>query len=550
MRLLRLDLGTGHSVDLHPFVTLVSGLEPEQERELVEAIRRVATGTTTAVRGLVQHQGLLVELDGAGQVRLGPPTEVDVVIDTDVEGDTNLKWLRDRLDDQLRRAEIAAARVEELRADLDPTAQARLDDIAARLAPTGSGPVPAHASHCQAVERALQILETLPRVAMAAPPEAEDLRSRVADHERRASDAADHLNRLEEMVGAAEERARQARRRLAAAELAATPVLLTAAEEQRLELLSFPAMDESRRGRWRKVLRSEEEAEKQALLDKVGVESWTAYTVYRVAPSAPRGTADALEVARAEAAEVERFLADIEAKLATDPRRRDLEAEREVLHAEARSLLGPVLPADLELALAALRVERVTADWQVARDELAGLMDVVGVDGHLDDDDLIEAAGRWLARAQADAVDDAPTLDDHERAERDLSRHERALSRLDAAEAQATEAVLGLARLQERLAAVGVDEAGGVDTILDRVEPAAVQASLEGNGPVPVVLVGELPVSDDAEVERLMSRVSGMTDDLQVIVISGRTAVEEWVAGVGLDRAMVARPQRRISTAA
>ena len=84
MRLLRLDLGCGQTgVDLHPFVTVVHGLEPAERAELVEAVVDLAGGWAAGIRGVLQHQGLLVELDGAGQEHFATLSGVDVVIEAD-----------------------------------------------------------------------------------------------------------------------------------------------------------------------------------------------------------------------------------------------------------------------------------------------------------------------------------------------------------------------------------------------------------------------------------------------------------------------------------
>ncbi|MEM8925845.1 MAG: hypothetical protein AAGD35_20260, partial [Actinomycetota bacterium] len=117
MRILRLDLGTGQSVDLHPFISVVIGLEADERSELIDAIGTLGAGSTTGIRGLLQHQGILVELDGSTAHRLVAATDANLVVDTaaaDAVHGTN--WLRDRIDDQLRATEIAAVRLEELRA--------------------------------------------------------------------------------------------------------------------------------------------------------------------------------------------------------------------------------------------------------------------------------------------------------------------------------------------------------------------------------------------------------------------------------------------------
>ncbi len=84
MRILRLDLGPGPSiVDLHPLVTVVQGVTPSERIELVDAARALARGATGGLRGLVQHQGLLLELAGSGIDRELANTGAELVIDCD-----------------------------------------------------------------------------------------------------------------------------------------------------------------------------------------------------------------------------------------------------------------------------------------------------------------------------------------------------------------------------------------------------------------------------------------------------------------------------------
>lgn len=88
MRLLRLDLGCGGVIlDLHPLVTVVSGLGDRERHELTDSIRALAGGRASGICGLVQHQGLLLELDGS--IPPGIPGAIvdDVVIDADSDPD-------------------------------------------------------------------------------------------------------------------------------------------------------------------------------------------------------------------------------------------------------------------------------------------------------------------------------------------------------------------------------------------------------------------------------------------------------------------------------
>lgn len=129
MRLLRLDLGCGQTgVDLHPFVTVVHGLRPDERVELLDAVTDLAAGWTAGIRGMLQHQGLLVELDGAGHDRFGSLCGVDVVVDAEPRGNyRSSSWSCPPL----------AAGPPTLEAVL-----ARVTTVAGLVAADGCGPVP------------------------------------------------------------------------------------------------------------------------------------------------------------------------------------------------------------------------------------------------------------------------------------------------------------------------------------------------------------------------------------------------------------------------
>ena len=129
MRLLRFDFRDDFSsVDLHPLITVVSGLEPAHQRQLFEAVRRLSSGSTVGLRGLVEHQGLLVELDaGTGDPLGSVSTEAPVLIYVDgVAVQSCEVGLQAEIDQLERQAAIDAVAVEEIRADLDLAVRAKV----------------------------------------------------------------------------------------------------------------------------------------------------------------------------------------------------------------------------------------------------------------------------------------------------------------------------------------------------------------------------------------------------------------------------------------
>jgi hypothetical protein len=567
MRLLRLDMGSGHAVDLHPFVTIVTELDDAMKREVTEAVRAIGRGSTAGVKGLVQNQGLLVELDGEGSDGLSAVTAADVIVDAESRGAVDLTWLRAQIDQQQRRAEIEAVMVEEIRADLDASARARVASLTEQLTPLIEGQAAKIERGPSLADEVGALLEEIagqePTVLEAAPGIV-SLRKRWIAHMERMEGAANHLDNLARPVERAKTRLDKAREALAEAEEAAVPVLLSREEEARLELLSFPSMDETRHGRWRKFLRSSEKEEMQALLDKAGVESWTAYTVHRVAPTAPPELLDAVVRAQEGVEDAEAHLADMEEARESDRLYKELNEEDSTLRAKARVYLGLVLPKDLTAALDHTMIERTNHAWTAAVDRLAELVDRHGVaqpdpDGP-EPDELEEGEGddrqhqreAVVARAQAwldevqdsdSKVDVATLIEDLEKAKLLLARHERALARIGRAEESAAAAAIGLAQLQEQLSARSGESADTVEALMAHVQPIATQLALEASGSLPIAIVGDFEEMVTVDVDRLFDHLSELAGDVQVLMISDNPDAVRWATSVGLDRAMVSRPR-------
>ncbi len=566
MRLLRLDLDSGHAVDLHPFVTIVAELDEAMKRQITEAVRTMARGSTAGVKGLVQNQGLLVELDGNGSDTLSAITSANVIIDTEARGAVDLTWLRAQIDQQERKAEIEAVMVEEIRADLDPSARARVASLVQRLAPLIEAkqdavePGPSLADEISAI---LAEIDGLEPTVLEAAPGIISLRKRWIAHTEKLADAADQLDKLAKPVERAEARLDRAKQALVEAEQGAVPVLLSREEEARLELLSFPSMDESRRGRWRKLLRSTEKEEMQTLLDKVGVESWTAYTVHRMAPSVPAEALAAVTEAQAGIEDAETHLTEMDNGRKSDRLYRELTEEGDTLRAKARVYFGLVLPKDLTAALDHTMIERSNPPWIAACDGLVALLDSRGVaqpepgGHHVDGEEAggetrrqrreaaVIRARAWLETMEApeDEVDTEALAHELHLARLVLKRHERAFARIERAEASAAAAAIALAQLQEQMSARTGEAVDPVDALMAHVEPIATQLSLESRGSLPIAILGDLPNMVLDDVVRFSERLSELAGDVQILVVSDNRASAEWARSIGLDRAMVSRPR-------
>lgn len=554
MRILRLDLGQGRiGVDLHPFLTVVHGVSPLERDELVDALRRLARGSAAGLHGLLQHQALLVEMDGSGYGPLagGTLTTADVVVDTDAGSLDDLPRLQALIDQQQRRAEIDAVVVEEVRADLDPAARARLAVLEARLDPGAEAVLARRRAQAARLREALAGLDGLASTIQEAPDGVPALRQRWEQYQARVDEAEQHFAYLKAAVAQSEARLAVARQVLDGAERDARPVLLTREEEARLETLSFPGMDESRRGKWRRLLRPEEQDEKEALLGKVGVESWTAYTVYRTDPVAPAARIEAAAQARRAVEEAEANLAETRAELETDAVSRDLNQELLDIRAASRAHLGLMLPPDLGRALRELVVDKPNPAWLAVVASLRqSLASVDGppeaIDAATDDAPvLVAAAGRWLAAVDAadDDRDDGSFQADLARARRDVDRHRRAIARLPRAEAAATASEAELNRLRAEAGRHSAGEPLDLRTLLARVATVATQVAVDARGSLPMVMVGAFAGLADAELAQVLDRCSQLAAGLQVVVVSDRASARRWADEAGLERALVSRPK-------
>jgi hypothetical protein len=555
MRLLRLDLGQGQlAVDLHPFVTILRHLEPPERASVLDAVRRLAQGSTAGTRGLVEQDGIMVELDGRGDDRLQSNTSVDVVVGPGADPSITLHpvALQALIDQAQRKAEIDAVMVEEIRADLDPAARFRLAAIEAELAPVDEATEARKATERARVEEILGVVASIDSVIREAPPGVAELRDRWYYYLARVEATQSYLGRLQQAINEAQVQLDLAERALVAAEAAATPVLLTRDEEARLEMLSFPGMDESRKGRWRKQLRPEEEAEKQALLDKVGLESWTAYNMYRMDPTPSQARIDQAATARRVRDDAQAELDKSTVALASDSVYAELNQELDAIRDEARGYLGPVLPSDLGEALGELVIERQNPEYHAAIRRLGQVLDeLIGPDrkaavdsGAIDPVAVVVRADAWIRAARSDQGPDLEVLGRARRqALDDIDRHDRALARIERAEAAALASSLELSRLERLLDAVRAGSEATAESILARLEPMVARIRAEVDGSLPIVVLDPIADLDPDQARSVLHGLSLLAEQVQILVVSDAELCLQWASEAGLDTAMVSRPR-------
>jgi len=561
MRFLRLDFGDDlHSLDLHPLVTVVSGLSAQHQRQMFEAVRRFSAGSTERIRGLIEHEGDLVELDGRSTDRLGEintSTDTIVYVDATADSANRLVGLQAEIDQWERRTAIAAVVVEEIRADLDPSLKAKVAELRRKVDPMGVGRNGLSEASTQQVryvaarsayERVLNTQRYIRKV----DPTVANLIEQWDHYQALRRDNEDHLRALETDVDRASQTVEQARARKRQAEAEAKPVLLTTEEEARLEAL-FELDSSGGKGWRRKGLSPEEQAERQQLLDKVGVNSWTEYWVFRTAPtaSAERQAAVA-DATKALELAIERQHR-VEQQAASDKVYLELDVSLNRIKKEAREHLGAVVPKDLGAALQSLIDEVESPEWLAALNELRDVLasnDLRPPYGY-EPDEILGWTASWLeaeARLQESGDPDAGRSPEEiealkqelARAEEYLLRHRRALIRIERAEKSARAASDRLERLQlqleERQTRSGPSTA---DDVIAFVRPVLDRVSMDTDCSVPVVVTGSMPDLDDREVQILMAELEKMAQKVQVIFVTTRTEATSWAGEVGLRRAVL-----------
>ena len=81
MRLLRLQgPDAGPTLDLHPYVTVVSGLSGPARDQVIAALSALPSGTEPGMNGLVEAHGVLLDLDAATLELLDFDSDLDVVV--------------------------------------------------------------------------------------------------------------------------------------------------------------------------------------------------------------------------------------------------------------------------------------------------------------------------------------------------------------------------------------------------------------------------------------------------------------------------------------
>src|SRR6056300_1460959 len=123
MRILRLD-GPGHqrSYELHPFVTVLLGLDSSDVESLCGQIRKIVAGNYEGFGGLIEQGGSLVDMDFV-QASSSGPVGIDVVVNADAESPTGTAATPAeiaQLDQMSKQLDVLAVSTAAVRSELNP----------------------------------------------------------------------------------------------------------------------------------------------------------------------------------------------------------------------------------------------------------------------------------------------------------------------------------------------------------------------------------------------------------------------------------------------
>ena len=556
MRFLRLDFRDDlNSLDLHPLITVVPPLEQANASQLFEAVRRLSGGSTVGLRGLVEHQGLLLELDASsGDPLRAVTTSAAVLVSLDgISTEPEASGLQAEIDRWERQAAIDAATVEEIRSHLDLAVKARAATLRASLGSDRNSPastLTARKLRLAAVRKAFDAVHRHDAEIAESDPILEELIERWDRYRLAHSQSESHLRELSATVTDAERAVAAAKEALARAQELSRPVLLTAEQEARLETLYDQSSESSL---FKRGLSSEDQAEMQALLHSVGVESYTEYSVFRMSPTVPADKLAAVQLAESELQMAEQRLQRTTAERDVDDVAGRLQEDLERLKADCQPYLGVLIPSDIGAALRAKIVRVENPQWLQA---LNGLRDALSSnDLHppcgFEPTEILGWTDSWLRAQESlqttepDPVDAAASdAAEQERQMRAVSlalvRHERALAGIDRAERNAFRSAIKVRELKGQLHGRGRDASpASAAEVMARVVPVAEQVLSDIGGSVPIAIVGELPGLPAPEIAAMMAAMEEVARQVQIILITANDEIAAWAGRAGLERAAV-----------
>lgn len=539
MRILRLDLSTGDgTVDLHPFISIVQGLDSNETTDLIDAIRGLVRGSTTGHGGLVESNGELIELR-SGAAPIGPLTIEDIYVTVGGQEDDGdpVVLVADR-DRAKRFATIARVKLEEARANIDPGAAHRVrvlqNALTAFEVPEGE------MDRTSAVRSMIGRVRSLPTTVRNMPEDIREMLTEWERYEEARRQAQPELDALSQRVQSCLAQREAAQIAVEESTARAVPVVLSREEDIRVEDLANPEIS----GKKARRSTDDDHRELQGLLAKVGQTSYLDYVMYRLAPVPSAASLADLEAARTELEHVEARLGEARFEMQFGPVQASLNEVLESVKETARVHLGPMLPSDLGAALRRQVVESPNPEFSEAlRDLYHELRRVEAeVPDSIQPEELVAWAEAWADEIDRPVEHTGPTraqlFGQMTLAEQDLEMHDRAMARVEVLEADAEQAAAELAATDERLRSSIGDVGTSADRALALLRPLADRVRAEAGGSVPLILHGDFADLSPTGLQDMFDQLEVLAQDLQLIVLCDRADAATWAGEVGLRRAL------------
>jgi hypothetical protein len=461
MRLLQLSLEADDSavIDLHPFLSVVQGLDERNRDGLIRTVAAVAAGTEPPCAGMAEAHGVVLPLDEANLTLLDISSTTDPIVwRTDLPGavpdpgadagsDTaetdpsvallesapegehpeldearrhhhntrealrvltgvaegNARSLAEAIDDRRRIADAIAS----IDDDGEPGPVSELVALEKDLAAVDAGIAELSGLNIEPVRVLIDAIETPGPVDEVPSPMGLELANEIL---RLLGEVAELEQRMEvegRGPGSALARLDAAREEAGVAEASLTrpPVstvdeaALRAAHEEVLDAEQRASGLRSRSGQ-RKLVQAL--AVQQEILDRVGFPTWSAYVMGATIMGVDQAAKDRLEAAEQELAAAEQAWVDISAQLEADPDHRALLDQLEDVELRAIGLLlerGERVPderEDLEGSLRALRQPATESDFVELVATLAYQLTSLGLHVDPSEADRVLTAGHAL----------------------------------------------------------------------------------------------------------------------------------------------------------
>ncbi len=539
---------------MHPFVTVLSGLDQERRDLVVDQIRHLAAGNFRGIRGLLQQGARLVE-PAEGILGQNLAGGLDLVLDVDRPPTASGAIPAEvaRLDQLSKEADVLAVTAVVVRHELDPHAvyeAARLQRELERIE--------ANSSDAPRTEKVRQLLAEVDSVSPALEQMAEGVTPVIKlwrDYLSIRDQHQDRIYRLQSVVTESRQRVAAAEAAHAAATEQARPLLLSPKDDARLNELMLDERTSRLFGFGHKGLSESEQAEIDELLRRCEQPSYTAYVMHRIDPQPSPEASAALRAAQHELESARYDLADAEAELELDPAVVAVAEHEQRARAAAAELLGPALPPDLEPALAGLVEEVPNPTWL----EKVGQLRAAAVDvGMISDDEL---AAEMVPVLVADRLNDVSSWDEtatirqldaalgvyRARSEAHLRAHARLLETENIAREVERERSALLNSIEDRSEIAGSGVAGhglpgGSRGIRNRVDRLAKQLVANAGESVPLVVTGDFRDLSDRALGEFLDWAALISESVQIIVITDRLEAQRWVERTGLEEAVAIGP--------